>query len=172
MILVHTDIDVLVARALELLEREALLLRQRQARLAELSEALARGEADRLERVLEQIDREELPLSPPEPALDDVLGPLAAAVGCASERPALAEIIPLLPPGHRPGVERARAGVLRQARALRSQHMETAILLSQCASFNRALLELLHQGGPAVATYDAGGPRQWRSGGGLVNAER
>jgi hypothetical protein len=164
------DIDSLVARVLAALEGEASLLCQRQGRLAELSDALLRGDADGLERVLEQIDREES--APRGASPDDVLGSLAAAVGCPSGRPALAEIIPRLPAWHRPAVERARAGLLGRVHALRRQHLQTAKLLSQCASFHRSLMELLLPGSAAVATYDSGGQRQWRSGGGLVNAER
>ncbi len=164
------DIDSLVARVLASLDGESALLDQRRGRLAELSDALVRGDADGLERVLEQIEREEA--APHGPSPDDVLGSLAAAVGCPSGRPALAEIIPRLPAWHRSAVERARAGLLRRVQALRRQHLQTARLLSQCASFHRSLVELLFPSQAAVATYDAGGRHQWRPGGGLVNAER
>jgi hypothetical protein len=172
MIMPNADVDALVARLLELLEEEAVLLSSRRDRLAGLSSALAESDDLRLERFLEEMERELASPGQREKVMVDLLRRLAEAMGCAEESRSLRGLASRLPPRHRPSVLGARGRLLERARELRNQHRQTAMLLAECARLNRALLDALFPEAQTVGTYDSAGPRQWFSRGGVVDAER
>jgi uncharacterized protein YhaN len=154
------------------LDAEALVLRQGQARLAALAEALAGNDQQIIERLLNEADREIASGGPAQRAPAETIRRLAEALDCLGEPPTLSRVIDRLPSSCRPAVAMARDGVLRQARGLRRQYRQTAALLAECVRVNGALIESLFRRGPAVTTYDAEGPSQWRADGGLVDQER
>lgn len=166
------DVDALACRLRDLLEEEALLLGQRRSRLADLAEALADNDEPRLERLLAEMEAEVASQAQREGRPAQVMRRLAEALDCPEESERLSRLIGRLPPWHQGGIAQARARIVQQARDLRRQYRQTAMLLSECARINRALLDSLLRAGPTVSTYDAEGPRQWRPGGGVVDAER
>jgi hypothetical protein len=165
-------VNALAGQLAGLLDDEALLLRQGQLRLAALSEALAGNDQEHVERLLDEADKEIAAGAGRQKAPAEAIRRLAEALDCLDEPPTLSRVVERLPISCRPTVEAARDRVLQQGHGLQRQYRQTATLLSECVRVNRALIESLFPARPAVTTYDAEGPRQWREGGGMVDAER
>ena len=68
-------------------------------------------------------------------------------------------------------LDEIRQRIVELTDALRKQHLQTVLLLAECARFNRLLLESILPGGEMVMTYGTGGSDLWRSGTGLVDTE-
>lgn len=96
---------------------------------------------------------------------------LAESLGQGRQKVRLAELIDKLPEPQRLAIDCRRQQISLQAQRFRKQHLETAVLLSECARVNRLLLEALLPGSETVTTYEKGGAAMWRSGTHLVDAE-
>lgn len=153
------------------LEEEAALLEQKLAQLEGLSQAIIRRDDPTMERLLEEVEQAQSRQS----ALDDRMGNLRLGLSRhlgAEPTARLSDLATRLPKPLGQDLARRRARIVELANRLRVQHLETSMLLRECARINRMMLEAITSRGPSVTTYGAGGKSHWQSGGGLINAER
>ena len=69
-------------------------------------------------------------------------------------------------------IEDSRRRIVELAEQVRKQHLETALLLAECARINRMLLEgLFGQQSQPLKTYSRDGNSTWRPETGVVDAE-
>jgi flagellar biosynthesis/type III secretory pathway chaperone len=161
-----------VARELEaLLDEEISLLDLRRSQLAELSKVILARDDNRMEHLLEEIERTQHIQAATDSRLNALRSALAGAWNCAPGEVRLSRVIAESPGQTRIALEHRRQQIVAMTQALRKQHLETAVLLSECAKVNRRLLEGLLPRSQEVTTYGAEGSRAWRPDTGLTDQE-
>jgi flagellar biosynthesis/type III secretory pathway chaperone len=160
-------LDQLVAA----LDRELALLERRERQTDELRQAIIQADDVEMEALLDRMgeaDREQS-------LVDAEVGSLRAAISAMLDPRAptmkLSEMVKRLPPERSGGIERRRELIVRKIDDLRQLHVETAVLLAECARINRMLLDTMLRGSSTVITYDARGGHHRARSGGLLSAK-
>jgi flagellar biosynthesis/type III secretory pathway chaperone len=165
------DITGLVEELAGLLDDQIALLDLRRSQLEGLAQAVLQRDEAGMERLLGEIERT-LRL---QADADQRLRTLRAALGSALAAPEgglrLSALVGRLHGPQRLAIAARRQGLLRAATRLRRQHLQTSVLLMECARANRLLLECLLRDGQAVTTYGADGSARRQSEAGLMDAE-
>jgi hypothetical protein len=162
--------DDLVNELAAALDQQADLLETRRSQLLALREAILRYDNDALERMLEQVERTIQDQAPCDARLRQASERAAAAAGCAGTEVRLSLLIERLPQRYRAMLEARRTQLVGLTHSLRRKHLETALLLRECARVNRELLDRLLPGG-GVTVYGSGGRNHWRGDTGSFNME-
>ena len=170
--------QTMVAELLDLLDEEIVLLDLRRRQLEALSEAIAVRDNDRLEMLLEEVERTlemqagvDAKLRALRASLaEEMAGP--GRVPLRDDEVRLSDLARMLGGERRQAIERRRTEIVRLAGELRTQHLRTAVLLTECGRINRLLLEAIFPQSRSVTTYGEGGSSSWRPDTGLVDAER
>ncbi|MCE5326327.1 MAG: hypothetical protein LLG01_07905 [Planctomycetaceae bacterium] len=154
------------------LQREVVLLEQKEQQMEGLRQAVVASDDAALESLMAAIARTDVEQS----RLDMDLARRRAAVteALAPGQPVmrLGQLAQALEGPQGRVVDELRGEVLQRVRRLRRRHLETAILLAECSRINRLLLDTLLGRGSSVETYDASGQRRGQMDGGLLNTER
>lgn len=164
-------IDPLLRELQVILDEQVVLLETRLAQTKDLFQSIARYDDDALEKLLPRMETQMQRQSLQDANLRRCRGALARVVGCDPGRLQLGELCSHLSPGQWAPVEARRQRIFSLVQALRRTHMETVLLLNECARVNRLLLASLFPGAQSVTVYDAGGATHWRDRSGLVDAE-
>lgn len=163
--------DKAIERLLEALDRELALLDRRERQTDELRQAIIKADDVGMEALLERMDQADREQT----LVDAEVGALRSALGAMLDPRAgmmkLSELVKRLPPDQAEPIERRRTQIVRKITELRRLHVETAVLLSECARINRMLLDAMLQGGAPASTYDARGGHHRVRTGGLMSAE-
>ena len=168
----------MIAELLDLLDEEIVLLDLRRRQFEALSEAIAMRDNDRLEVLLEEIERTLEMQTGVDAKLKILRASLAEEMAGPGRAPLRDEEVRLSDVARRLGgkrrraIEDRRAEIVRLAGELRTQHLRTAVLLTECGRINRLLLEAVFPHSRSVTTYSEGGSSSWRPDTGLVDAER
>ena len=171
MISTAADITDLVNELLSVLDEEIALLDLRRSQLEAVSRAVIDRDDDALERLIGQIEQAWHSQVRGDLKLKALCRALAESLGQSQQKVKLVELSDKLPKAQRLDVDLRRGRIVLQAQRFRKQHLETVVLLSECARINRLLLEGLLPGSETVTTYEKGGAAMWRSGTHLVDAE-
>lgn len=165
------DMKRMVEELQALLDEEIALLDLRRGQLEELSKAIIRRDNDRLEQVLEEMERTQRIQAATDSRLNALRSALGAALGWQVAEVRLSRLIGELPADARPALEHRRGRIVALADRLRQRHLETAMLLTECARINQRLLEGLLPRGQELTTYGAEGPSAWRQDAGWTDQE-
>jgi flagellar biosynthesis/type III secretory pathway chaperone len=166
------DIDPLVDELVGVLDDEIALLELRVSQLQGMSDAILSRNEEELEKLLDEVERTEQLQSATDSKLKGIRMALAGVFGCEPDEMKLSRLILELPPEKRLAVSHRREHIVRITETLRRKHLETAILLSECARINRMLLSAMFPDSQTATTYSAEGAEVWRPDTGLVDAER
>lgn len=172
MISVNPGIESLLEQLLVVLDGSIDLLGQKRAALAGLSAAIMDRDEAAVEALLARLDALVLPQQQSDLKMKALRDSLACAMGRSAEGFKLSVLVELLPPELSGRLDYRRRQIMILAQDLRAQHVETALLLRECARINRMLLECVTGSGQSVTTYGSGGKSTWRPAGGLLDAER
>ena len=161
----------LIGRLESALDEEIRLLEARLGELEGLSKALVERDDESIEAFLERMERTEKAQAAADRELTGVRQIVANVVGRDAAELKLTRLVAELPRDQAPGVERRRKRIIELAGAVRRRHIETVMLLTECARITAMLLDRILPAGEAVVTYDADGSDLWRSSTGLLDAE-
>jgi flagellar biosynthesis/type III secretory pathway chaperone len=161
----------LVDEILPVLDREIDLLDLRREQLAELLRAtLARDEAS-LSNLLENIEKALENQAQTDRDLASLRSRLAEVLDRPVEEIRLAAIADSMSEPRGSLIRDRRGRIIELTEALRTQHVRTTLVVSECAKLNRRLLEGLFPQAKGLTTYGARGGSRWDSGAGLVDVE-
>ena len=172
MILPAPDLKARVGELLTVLDEEIQLLDLRRSQLEALSVAIVERDDTRLEVLLDEIQQTMTLQADVDLRLDGLRGALAGDLSLPVERVKLGALAQLLAGQQRAEIELRRRRIVEMAERLQQQHLQTSVLLSECARVNRLLLEALFPQSKGVDTYGQGGAQRWWPETGVVNAER
>ena len=156
---------------LAVLDQEIDLLRRRDAQLAGMSAAICQRDEERLEALLEDLERSQQRQAAADENLKALLTSLGQAVHCPTEHLKLAALAAALPDQQRLALDCRRQEIILLTEKVCQKQLETMMVLSECARINRLLLSALFPDSEATMTYGVGGPEVWRPDTGLVDAE-
>ena len=163
--------DQLTEELAALLEEEAELLHLRLRQMVRLSDAIVgRGDED-MQPVLDEMEQTQRRQEATDLKLQAVRNAFSSALGERGAALKLSELIDRLPPRQAAALDYRRQQIILLAERLRGQHLQTVVLLAECARVNRRLMEGLFPSGESLTTYGRGGRDAWRPGAGLVDAE-
>ena len=168
----------MIAELLDLLDEEIVLLDLRRRQLEALSGAIVLRDNDRLEGLLEEIEQTLEVQASVDGKLKALRGALAEKLTAPGGAPfragevRVSAVAERLEGEQRQALEKRQRQIVHLAGELRTQHLRTAILLTECGRINRMLLEAIFPHSQSVTTYSEGGSSSWRPDTGLVDAER
>ncbi len=171
MISVTAGIASIIDELLGVLDEEIALLQRRKSQMGRLCEAIVERDDDTMERLLAEMSETQQLQEHVDLKLLAHRNTVANAVGRAPGEMKLSVLIAELPPSHRPAVDYRRQQIVLLIQDVRRQHLDTALLLGECARINHMLLTGMFPAASEVTTYDHDGPDTWRSDTGLVDAE-
>ncbi|MCY2927186.1 MAG: hypothetical protein NT031_17480 [Planctomycetota bacterium] len=171
MILADHVPDNALGQLTDALDRELAILDRREKQTDELRRAIIQADDAEMESLLERMGQTDQEQS----LVDAEVGALRAAISAMIDPRGvtmkLSELARRLPPEGSRAIEGRRERIVRKIGDLRRLHVETAVLLAECARINRMLLDTMLRGGGTVATYDARGAHHRARSGGLLSAE-
>jgi len=165
------EIEPVVEELLVVLDEETALLERKRAQLAELSKILLRNDNDAVETLLEKIECAQADQVLLEVRLRTIREILAGVFECSAKEFNLSRLIDELPSQQGDAVRSRRRKVAEKVKEFRKQHLQTAILLSECSRITGMMLDSLTPSG-AVVTYDSEGTDRWRIDAGVLDMER
>ncbi len=172
MISTTPGIDGLIRELLDVLDQEIELLGLKRSAMASLSAAILDRDEGAIERLLADIERMDHAQQATDVKLSALRGSFAQALGKEAGELKLGALAGMLDGDAASAVDYRRRQILLLAQQLKAQHLQTSMLLHECARINRMLLETMLSGaGDNVETYSASGRDVWR-GRGLMSAER
>jgi len=154
------------------LDDEARLLELSRAQLAGLTQAALQRDEERLGQLLDEIQTAERFHETTERTISDVRRALADKLACSREQVTLGWLSEHLPQQERTAIQRRKDHIARLLEGLQKEHLETAMVLGECARVNRRLLEGLFPQASGTDTYTHDGHSRWRPDGGVIDAER
>ena len=154
------------------LDEEIRLLDLRRSQLEALSVAIVARDDARMEALLQQTQATAQMQADVDERLERTRRALAVGLGCPPDEMKLQRLTEMLHGRERAELESRRRRIVELAQRLRQQHLQTSVLLSECARINRLLLEALFPQSKGVDTYSNGGQERWWPETGVVNAER
>ena len=172
MIFPATALRTHVGELLTILDEDIQLLDLRRSQLEALSVAIVERDDARLEALLNEIQQMLELQAGVDLRLDRIRGALAGDLSLPVQRVKLQALAGLLQGRDRAEIESRRRRIVELSERLRQQHLQTSVLLSECARVNRLLLEALFPQSKGVDTYGHDGPQRWWPDTGVVNAER
>jgi hypothetical protein len=97
---------------------------------------------------------------------------LALALGCGPEKVTLSKLESVLAEEEKAQVAQRKAELKALIKELRKEHLSTALLLSECARFNRLLLKsILNFGKTGTVYYDSNGSTKQQGDTAFVNLQ-
>lgn len=153
------------------LDEQAVGLQARLAHMDAMIVAIVHRDEDKLETLLEEMEQAGLTQPAADARLAAVRAALADSMDCPAKDLRLASLAGRLPEPQRLAVNYRRQRIAVLAEKLQHKHLQTAMLLSECARVNRLLLEAMLPEAAQPATYNANGQEVWRPPSGLLDAE-
>lgn len=161
-----TRIDVL----LEVLDRDIRHIETTLSRLDTLRTLLVKRDDGRLERLLDDIRRQAERYSANEQERQALRRDLAAALGCGESELTLSKLGSHLSQRHRAAMAERQGRLKSLVARLRHEYTLTSALISDCARFNRALVQVLFgSSGNGTMTYGASGATKHRTDAALMS---
>ena len=164
-------IAALIVELTTVLDEEIGLLERRSAELADLAEATLQRDDDRLEVLLDEVERTLEVQNATDLKLQALRNALADALGWPVSQMRLSRLIEELPGGLAGEISYRREQILLLSGRLKDQHLRTALVVSECARINKLLLESFFPDGGGVTTYNSSGASSWGPESGRVDVE-
>jgi hypothetical protein len=164
--------DSLVGELLQVLDEEISLLDLRCEQLEKLTRTILDRDNAAMEQLLDAIERAQQAQASADARLSVVRGSLAAELDLPAKELRLSGLAQRLPDELALAVDSRRRRIIGLANAVRRKNLEAAIVLSECARINHLLMQSLFPRESSVTTYQQDGPRTWRTGAALIDAER
>lgn len=161
----------LVDALVESLDAEASLLELRCTQLEGLATAALQRDEDSMEELLAAIEQTQLDQKRADMSLESVRMALAAELGLPLGQLRLAWLVEQLEPDQSVALASRRERIIELAERLQRRHMETSVVITECARVNGMLLESFCPSLRSVTTYGAGGKSQGHWSSGLVDVE-
>ncbi len=140
--------------------------------LNELRSLVIKRDEDSLGRLLENIQTESDTYKSQELKRHTIRKELALALGCNPEQVTLSKLEAVLPEEEKGQVAERKAQLKSLTNKLKKEHLSTALLLSECARFNRLLLKsILNFGKTGTVYYDSDGSTKQQSDTAFVNLQ-
>ena len=171
MIAVTPGMQSLIEQLLSLLDEDISVLNLRCSQLESLSQAILHRDDETLDDLLNEMEKAQQVQTITDVKLRAIRQAIANAVGRDVKELRLSRLIGELTAEQNLALDYRRQQIVLLTEKLRRQHLETAVVLSECARVNRMLLETLFPEGSTVTTYSTDGANPWRPDVGLVNAE-
>lgn len=166
-------IEPLVDELLAVLDEHGELLELKRSQMQELSAALLASDDSATEILLQQIEQAQRTEALLDGRLASLRDALADAFNCPVGEFKLARLIEELPSDMAAAVDARRQHIAEEVLKFRRQHLETAMLLSECARFTTLLLDCILPSGKTVITYGVNGAdQQWRPESSLLDTEQ
>jgi hypothetical protein len=152
------EVEDKVDELLLCLDKDIEYVRASLSRFNELRSLVVKRDEASLGRLLEGIQTESDSHRSQETRRRSIRGKLAIALGCAPEQVTLSGLEVFLPEGQKAQIAERKAELKALIKELRREHLSTALLLSECARFNRLLLKsVLNFGKTGTVYYDCDG---------------
>ncbi len=172
MITSTTSLERLTGELLKALDAEIDLLDRRRMLLGRLSAVISERDYDRLEGLLSEMEQAHEAQGGVDIRLEAVRNAFASAWGLAPTGTKLADIMDRLDPERRAEVDYRREQIVLHAETLQRENFRMAVILSETSKVNRKLMAALFPRMTSVTTYGTSGSNTWKTGDGLVDAER
>ncbi|UCF43630.1 MAG: flagellar export chaperone FlgN [Planctomycetota bacterium] len=166
------EIGAKLNELLHCLDKDIEQLRGSLSLLNELRSLVIKRDEDSLGRLLESIQTESDTHKGQELKRYAIRKELALALGCGSEQVTLSKLEAVLPEEEKAQVAERKAQLKALINKLKKEHLSTALLLSECARFNRLLLKsILNFGSTGTVYYDSDGSTKQQSDTAFVNLQ-
>ena len=171
MISLPRNVEPLVNELLQVLDTEIELLDLRCGQFSRLTQASIERDDQVLHDLLEEIEATQQDQQETDMRLQALRQTLATALGLTEKKLRLAWLIRQMPPEQASAIQHRRRQIIVLTDRIKRQHMETALVVSECARVNRLLLENLFPQAQTVTTYGARGESSRSQGSGLLDLE-
>jgi len=161
----------LVDELIRLLDDEIHLLEHRCVQLAALSQATLQRDDERLEGLLDEIEQAQHTQAQTDLRLQALRSALAEFFDWPVAQMRLSRLIEELSGDRRPKLAYRREQILLLSERLKRQHLETTLVVAECARINRLLLESLFPELRNDTTYGGHGESSWDPDVRLVDVE-
>ncbi len=152
------EVEDKVDELLLCLDKDIEYVRASLSRLNELRSLVVKRDETSLGRLLEGIQTESDGHKSQETRRQSIRRKLAIALGCGPEQVTLSGLEAVLPEEQKAQVAERKAELKALIKELKKEHLSTALLLSECARFNRLLLKsILNFGKTGTVYYDCDG---------------
>lgn len=165
------DFECMVDDLLHLLRREHQTLKHRHTQMKELYDVILSNNDGRMEALLAEMAAAQQDQAALDEELETMRSVLARLLGLPTEDLKLGLLVESLEGDRRETLGELHRAIIEQARLLKVQHLDTALVLGEASRLNRMLLEGLLPKSSEVRTYGTQGKRGWRDNAGLVDAE-
>ena len=166
------SIEGKVDELLAVLDKDIRHVRASLSRLDEIRGMVVKRDPTALGGLLDEIREQTQEYSENESARDSMRRELAYALGCEVGGMTLSRLESVLDDGKRLEVGRRKTLLRSLTDKLKTEHMRTAMLLSDCARFNSTLLSgILELGNARATTYGSDGTARSQGGSVFVSME-
>jgi hypothetical protein len=166
------EIEAKIDQLLVCLDKDIEHLRGTLSLLNELRSLVIKRDEDSLGRLLENIQTESDTYKSQELKRHTIRKELAIALGCDPEQVTLSKLEAVLPEEEKAQVAERKAELKAFIKELKKEHLSTALLLSECARFNRLLLKsILNFGKTGTVYYDSDGSTKQQNETAFVNLQ-
>jgi len=153
-----TEIEDKVDELLVVLDRDIRHIQERLSQLNELRSLVIKRDDVALGRLLESIQAKSQSYSENESKRRSIRKELATALGCTFERVTLSRLEAELPEEKKAQITPRKTELGSLIKELKKEHLSTMLLLSECARFNRLLLNSIFDlGRTGMLTYNSNG---------------
>jgi hypothetical protein len=166
------EIKIKVDRLLIVLDEEAQRMRANLERLNELRALVVKRDETSLKKLLNVIQSESGRFRDNELKREQLRAELASIFGCDLRQMTLSRLADELSGEKRDKVIETRTALQALGRKLKNEYLSTMMLLSECARFNRTLLNnILNLGQTGNVTYNSNGSTDRRGRTAFVNLQ-
>lgn len=154
------------------LDKDIEHVRESLSLLNELRRLVIKRDDASLGKLLESIQTESDAYKSQELKRQTIRRELALALGCGPEQVTLSTLESVLAEEEKAQVAQRKAELKALIKELRKEHLSTALLLSECARFNRLLLKsILNFGKTGTVYYDSNGSTKQQGDTAFVNLQ-
>ncbi len=172
MISMTPNLAQLIAAFVAGMNEEKELLELKGAHLEALSTAILTRDDESLPEVMRQMEQAQILQDATDQKLLIIRNEIANVLAWPLELVTATKLATQLTGPDKANVEQSRQKIIEIAGQVRRQHLETVLLLSECAKINRMLLEgMFGKQAQPLQTYGRSGHNTWRPETGVVDAE-
>lgn len=166
------EIEGKVDELLVVLDKDIQHIRESLSRLNELRSLVIKRDDVALDRLLEKIRVESDSYAANELKRQSIRKELVIALGCDFEQMTLSRLEAELSEGEKAQVSRRKTILRSLTKDLKNEHLSTALFLSECARFNRLLLNSVFDIGKiGTIIYDSNGTASRQTNKAFVNLQ-
>lgn len=167
------EFEKLVDDLLSVLDEDIRLVEKALSRLDEIRGFVIKRDEVSLRGLLKDIEGDRGYYVANESKRQQVRDELAAALGCSAEAVNLSKLERAqlrMPPEKRTALSEKKTKLKTLVEKLKTEHLRTAMLLSECVRLNRLLLKGIFGFDSQAVTYGADGNTKWQAGRSIVSA--